>query len=985
MKKNTTSHHIQRFIPSWERWTTSAGRAVQVLREGRMSAPRTTNYRILKRMTQFEWREYTPSESVTDTEGCILILPSPRISSELFDVSPELSVIRWFTTQGFSIWMPSHSMELLDRTAWSKEIYTSVSELVQTVTVPIHVIGYAESIPIAAQIEQFVPHNTIQSILLLGHHSSMTQTEKGSTSSWGEYLLSFAQRHAAAIQDLQKLQGTNEQDLLPHSDVASQEINHILRLLRLYPSNETTDSKRAFDPPNSWPQRLVRHWLQRWTRSSLSVDNSAHIQQHSSCPILHIRGVHEQPINLSSLKIPTTSKVYTVEVDSGHFGLLIGAYAMTEIWPQVLHWIHWSQKHKQDGRSFTPMKPNSNETQKESDIQLSSSAQKETKNSVFPIQKLYDMTTDIVDTAWQRIGEVSLDMGSLIDSMRWQLPRLAKLLHVHPQTDMSISLALYEQARAVPHTFIFNTGMYPSWTYAMAYAYVQELIYSFEEEGIGKDSFVVLALSDAASTLLFATALNQLGAVSVLLSQTALPDTDLPLFQSAIIDDRSPSWFVHAHEKKCIHAPRQRKRMYSFIPSFAISPALPDPASNQPHRRASAHPGKAGDLALYMYTIHGTQTQLTPISNQRWVLTALSTAAICGLTQKDNVYTPLSHAHPFGFLCAASGSMLSGAMLVQKTFYPSSFIQELKRHSISVIWSLGRHTQHSLHCLIESSETVPSLRLIAGNGIHPKLHKKWLKEVSKQTFSYVHVRGFSETHTLFVQFETQPSGNQGRPLLGHTSNAMHVQFDFETKTYTTDAKGHYVPCAQHDAKGILFLRKKPDSLPQTAELHNVRYDVFSKDDVWYDTREVWSLNSKGEYRFYGHLDDMIVAQGKPQSTLFVDRILQEQPCIRDVKTFLCTSEKDTYTISVIQLQPGFYLSSESLVELLHQRCSTLLLPRWLLLYTQLPYGEDGEISLRHIHYNIEDDPMCIAWLRLDLHASTYTEETRDRFLEQWIT
>src|SRR5262249_60282855 len=68
---------------------------------------------------------------------------------------------------------------------------------------------------------------------------------------------------------------------------------------------------------------------------------------------------------------------------------------------------------------------------------------------------LYELATEVVEGLWQRLGGVSREAVSVVDAMRWQFPRLARLASLKDDSPVSLSEALAEQARAIPDAPFF--------------------------------------------------------------------------------------------------------------------------------------------------------------------------------------------------------------------------------------------------------------------------------------------------------------------------------------------------------------------------------------------------------------------------------------------------------------------------------------------------------------------------------------------------
>src|SRR5207237_1206403 len=135
-----------------------------------------------------------------------------------------------------------------------------------------------------------------------------------------------------------------------------------------------------------------------------------------------------------------------------------------------------------------------------------------------------ELARELVDktarAAVEQLGSWVEDLGSYLDNARWQLPRLNRLRNLQDDSLISLGRTLADQARDIPdRTFFLFRGR--AFTYAEANRRVDAVVRGLNASGVRAGDRVGVMMKSRPSHLTVVTALNRLGAVSVLLA----PDT----------------------------------------------------------------------------------------------------------------------------------------------------------------------------------------------------------------------------------------------------------------------------------------------------------------------------------------------------------------------------------------------------------------------------------------------------------------------------
>ncbi len=133
------------------------------------------------------------------------------------------------------------------------------------------------------------------------------------------------------------------------------------------------------------------------------------------------------------------------------------------------------------------------------------------------VELFYDVMSEALRGAWNKLGEVIVDAGDTADALRYQLPRLLRLRQMGADTPVSFGRELSEQARAIPErTFFLWKGR--AFTYADAERRVDAVVRGLHACGVRAGDRVGVLMEGRPSYLSMTTALNRLGAVAVLVS-----------------------------------------------------------------------------------------------------------------------------------------------------------------------------------------------------------------------------------------------------------------------------------------------------------------------------------------------------------------------------------------------------------------------------------------------------------------------------------
>ena len=274
-------------------------------------------------------------------------------------------------------------------------------------------------------------------------------------------------------------------------------------------------------------------------------------------------------------------------------------------------------------------------------------------------------------------GAASRTIGGIkvfAEEVSGQLPRLARMGRLEPQTRVSLGLLLDESARENPEAdfFLFEDRAYP---HEAVKRRVDNVVRGLLSLGVRQGEHVGVLMSTRPSGLSVVAALNRLGAVAVLMRPDGPVAREAELGQvTRIVAD--PELAGHAADAAGSQVlvlgggGEDRDLGGEVVDMERIDPDLVEPpAWYRPN------PGRAADLAFVLFTGEGERTRANRLTNGRWALSAFATASAAALSEADTVYAVTPIYHPSGLLMSMGGAIAGGARLaIAREFEPDDLL-----------------------------------------------------------------------------------------------------------------------------------------------------------------------------------------------------------------------------------------------------------------------------------------------------------------------
>ena len=142
-------------MPRWakrlRRFGKGAQNALEIMRGGRFSAPYRAEYELADESANAKLRHYQPSPAVAAPLGPLLLVPPLMVTSEVYDISPELSSVTWLRERGVDVWLidygaPEHEEGGMTRTLDDHVLAVdgAIDFIRRATGKKVHVAGYSQ-------------------------------------------------------------------------------------------------------------------------------------------------------------------------------------------------------------------------------------------------------------------------------------------------------------------------------------------------------------------------------------------------------------------------------------------------------------------------------------------------------------------------------------------------------------------------------------------------------------------------------------------------------------------------------------------------------------------------------------------------------------------------------------------------------------------------------------------------------------------------
>ena len=992
---------------------------LEIARAGRLTAPYGAPFEVVHQERVYRLRRYERTTALR-VQAPLLLVPPLMVASEVYDISPDVSAVAFLQKQGVDVWLvdfgaPEREAGGMDRTLDDhvRAVAQAIKRVRDATGQNVHLAGYSQGGMFCYQAAAFVKSEHLASVVTMGSPVDLHRTVKLGEETTERLVAGLRAALAWPLARIEGLPGmftSTGFKLLSARKEVSQLVDFV-KNLHDRGALEKREAKRLFlggEGFVAWPGPAFRKFVDelivsnRMQSGGFVIDSQTVTLADITCPILYFVGSRDEmgrPAAVRGIRraSPRVETMYEIPLKAGHFGLVVGTTALTVTWPSVVEWMAWHEGHgaaPQHGfdvrRTDAPdpfARPDDEEDDEDDHLHEST----------------FDIAREVVEktahAAYEQVASWAEDLGDYVDNARWQLPRIARLRNLQDDSLVSLGKQLADQAHSIgDRTFFLWRGR--AFTYSEANRRVDAVVRGLIAAGLRSGQKIGVMMKSRPSHLTVVTAINRLGAVSVLLSPDTADDQlaralELGEADVLITDPDSAAraraqigvkilvlggvgesqWGRYGEGGAAGPGAKQRRE----LPPGVVDLESIDPDTVTIPAWYKPDPGRARDLAMVFVSAGKHEPARAPVSrsmaggtlvpramritNRRWAFSALGAAAAATLTTRDTVYCCLPLHHPSGTLVAAGSALVGGSRLaLASKFEPETFWDEVRRYGVTVVYYAGEMCRRLVDAPPVLGEKNNPVRLFAGSGLRKDVWRQLVDRFGP--VGVLELYASTEANTVLANARGKKIGSVGRPLPGSPDVAV-AAWSFETDDFLRDGGGRLLR-ARLDEPGMLVARLSAragapmaGSRADLAHIDPKRLlrDAFEPGDLWFVTGDLMQVDVEGDYWFIDRQGQPIVTKLGPVASTKIEDALYEASCVALCVAWGETAEDGT-RIPVAAIQLGSAIDLDAI----NRAVATLpeyARPRTLRIVDAIPLTD----GFRPIKRGIRDLPAThsLAW------------------------
>ena len=860
-----------RWQKSARKVTMAAQNALELIQVGRLSEPYSAGYDVLHTDARYSLRRYRGTQAAKRRPSSpILLVPPLMLTAEIYDIAEDLSAAATLVREGMDVWVTDFrapereegglARTLDDHVAAVGDAIERVREITRS---DVHLGGYSQGGMFAYQCAAYRHSEGLASVITFGSPVDIHRSVPNFSDAFAERVTTAMRTVLGGpLSRVEGLPGTFTSLGFKMMGMRKEigQLTDFLGKLHDRQALKKREARRLFlrgDGFVAWPGPAFRTFVDefivanRMATGGFVINGKTVSLADIRCPILCFVGERDEMASPDAVRAihaaAPNAEVFEVPVKAGHFGLVVGSESLRRTWPTVSQWVKWRDE---VGSMPAALAEISNPNGAHEDFE---------SMDEIDFDLAMDVAAKFLKSAWQRVEETVENVSDSADHLRYQIPRLRRLRGIEGGTRVSFSLALEEQAEAIPdRTFFLWRGR--AFAYADSNTRVNNIVRGLIDCGVLPTQRVGVLMRGRPSYLSLLAAINRIGAVAVLIDPGAPESVLLDAFSSCevavlVVDPE------HAEHARGIFqgdvfvlggtAAKERDLGDDIIDMESIHPdAVKLPAWYQPN------PGRARDLAMIIISPGSEgKARALHITNHRWAFSAYGAAAAATLTAKDTVYCCLPLHHAAGTMVSVGSALVSGARLaLAEGFSPDTFWDETRRYGATVVFYAGEMCRQLVDTPHHRVQSRHPIRLFAGSGMRVDV---WERLVER--FGPVGVLEFyaaTETNAVLANASGKKAGAVGSPMPGSSTMAL-LRFDLERGELLRGAGGYCIPCPPREA-GLMVTKVRPTEAAALRESRVLR-SVFTPQDYWYSTGNLLCKDGDSDYWFVERVDDLVAS------------------------------------------------------------------------------------------------------------------------------
>lgn len=788
------------------------------------------------------------------------------VTSEVYDIAPHLSGVKALLAQNIDVWLtdfgpPEKTDGGLTRTldAHILAVARAIDIITRETGKGPHLLGYSQGGLFCYQAAALRKSKDVRSIITFGSPVDIRQNLPFNvTADAAERVLAFVRTALAKpIGALESLPGEVTSAGFKLVSIRK-ELKQFKELISNLPDREALlegESSRRYlggEGFIAWPGPAFRQFVEefvvhnRMAQGGFSVDGTLATLADVTCPILYFHGSRDEFARSPSVRAIETAApeatCYGVEVPSGHFGLVVGGRANAVSWPTTNGFIQHLDLGKDLPSNVVRRPP----------VQTGSEPSVITTNAKEPRTWLGRIK--------QKGRTIANDLGQLVDTVRHQAPMFDRLRRLRPNDVISVGQLLSDQSRLHPEsTFFLWEGR--AFTYAEVDARVNAVTKACWSIGLKPGDKVAVWMDSRPSLLALIVALNRLGAVTHLFQSNVSANELSEIVRSgnfaAMVSDPKRAPLTTALDLphtvlRCRLGGAHQEDTDGVQNLERIDVAAIELPAGTP-----VNQGRACDSAFVFYSKnHSPELRASYISNQRWAVSALGTAAGISLTPHDTVFSSHSFSHPSGFLVAISGALAGGSRIaLMNEQHEQHAFEIISLTGASVVMYAGRELSALLPPKGSLAERSAKIRAFAGSGLSRSLWKDLTERYPHTDF--IEFYASTEGTAVLVNTDRDSIGALGKPLPGSSPLAV-FGWDVNKGSLERDSRGQCVRLGPNQI-GVLMSQLSHGPMRSSSAQHTAQrvvQNAVQTGDRWYRSSDLMYRDTDGRYWLVGRVDEV---------------------------------------------------------------------------------------------------------------------------------
>ena len=295
-----------------------------------------------------------------------------------------------------------------------------------------------------------------------------------------------------------------------------------------------------------------------------------------------------------------------------------------------------------------------------------------------------------------------------------------------------------------------------------------------------------------------------------------------------------------------------------------------------------------------------------------------------GLTRDDILYTPFPLFHGLAARLGVLPCLITGAQaVIGRKFSASGYWKAVTDCRATVAHSIFSTPGILFELPPGPFDRAHRLRAMFNSHSHPAFEAR---------FNVRLVEAFSMTETGFVLYSRWPEHREG--------SAGRVHEDWEALLVDE----HDVPVAIGDS-GELTLRPKLPYIMMQGYLNQPAATVAAFRNLWFHTGDIMRRDAEGWFFYMDRAKERIRRRGENISSFEIEQIAGEHPWVAESAALPhAAGPHDDDIRLVVVKRPGAQLSETELSDWLAQRLPSLLRPRYIEFFDELPHTPTSKIE-----------------------------------------